>query len=115
MSNVSFSPIAVYMGILGQADPDATTETDLYTVPNGRCARAYVIITNRSVAGTVRISLGVDGESTSAKQYIAYNFALDANDSRASVEFMVSEGDIVRVYADSTDFSFTCTGTEQDL
>lgn len=106
--------MATIKGILGQAAPSATTETDLYTVPAAKNATVKVMATNRSTVGTVRISVGVDGAATDNTQYLAYDKQVQANDSLSTATFMLGSTDVVRVYASSANFSFTVTGIEQD-
>jgi len=106
--------MATVKGILGQAAPNATTEADLYTVPANKNATVKVICSNRDVATTVRISVGVNGASTAANQYLAYDKAIGDYESLSTASFMVGSTDVVRVYAGSANVSFTCTGIEQD-
>ena len=106
--------MATVIGILGQSAPGATTPADLYTVPSNKNATVRVICTNRSTAGTVRISVGIDGAATANGQYMAYDAAVAANETLTTATFMVGSTDVVRVYASSANFSFTCTGIEQD-
>ena len=106
--------MATVKGVLGQAAPGATSEADLYTVPASKNATIRVISTNRSTAGTVRISVGIDGAVTANEQYMAYDFAVGANETKSTTPFMVGSTDVVRVYASSANFSFSCVGIEQD-
>lgn len=106
--------MATVKGILGQAAPGATAEADLYTVPAAKNATVRVICTNRSTAGTVRVSVGVDGAVTDNTQYVAYDVAIGDNETLSTAPFMVGSTDVVRVYASSANFSFSCTGIEQD-
>jgi len=106
--------MATIKGILGQAAPSATTEADLYTVPAAKNATVKVMATNRSTSGTVRISVGVNGAATDNTQYLAYDKTVNDNEALSTATFMLGSGDVVRVYASSANFRFSCTGIEQD-
>jgi hypothetical protein len=101
-------------GILGQSAPAATTLTAAYTVPSAKHATARVLACNRSTATTFRIALSPAGAAIDNAHYVAYDQAIDANDSVSSVAFTVTETDVVRVYSDSGSVSFSVTGIEDD-
>ena len=101
-------------GILGQQAPSATTLTDLYTVPSGRNATVKVVIANRGVAATFRVSVAVAGAVDSSEQYVAYDKPISTNDTGVTAAIMIGSTDVVRVYASTSNLSFTCTGVEQD-
>lgn len=101
-------------GILGQSAPGATTLTTAYTVPSAKHATARVLVCNRSTATTFRIAVSPGGASIADAHYVAYDQALDANDSVSSVAFTVSASDVVRVYSVSGSVSFSVTGIEDD-
>ncbi|MCK5318029.1 MAG: hypothetical protein KAJ55_08945 [Anaerolineales bacterium] len=102
-------------GILGQANPLATTLTALYTVPAGKNATCRVIITNRTaMTESFRVSVAPDGAADSLEQYVAYDKGIAGNDAGTTIAFMVGGDDVVRVFASSANLSFTCTGIEQD-
>ena len=106
--------MATRKGVLGQAAPAGTTEADLYAVPAGKNATVKVVCCNRDTAGSVRVSVGVDGATTTDSQYVAYDAVVSGNETLVTASFMVGDADVVRVYASSANFSFTCTGIEQD-
>ncbi len=106
--------MATVKGILGQAAPAAVTEVDLYTVPAAKNATVKIVATNRASAATIRVSVGVDGEATATKQYIAFDNPINAVDTEATTTFMIGSTDVVRVFASTADISFTCTGIEED-
>lgn len=100
---------------LGQAAPNATTETDLYTVPGATsavCSSVYAC--NRSgTATTIRISVSVGGGATATKDYLYYDLPLNGNDSfTATVGLTLAAGDKVRVYAGTANVSFSLWGSE---
>jgi hypothetical protein len=106
--------MATVKGILGQAAPAGSVDTDLYEVPANKNATVKVIVANRSTAIPYRIWVAVNGAATSNKQYVAYDPTLEANDAVSTVSFMLGSGDVVRVRAGSSNVSFSCSGTEQD-
>lgn len=100
---------------LGQVAPDATTETVLYTTPDvAMTTVSSLVICNRGAsAGTVRVSVSVAGAATSNKDYLLYDKSVGANDYITLViGITIKEGDVVRVYASSGDFSFNLFGVE---
>lgn len=106
--------MATVYGMLGQAAPGAATPADIYTVPSAKHATAKVLVCNRGVADTFRISVAPGGAGTANAQYIAYDQVIDANDSAASVAFTVTATDVVRVYSTLGSLSFSVTGIEED-
>ena len=98
-------------GILGQSAPTAATWTDLYTCPANTIASMRVIISNRSASATsFRVAVSPNGEAIADKHWIAPGKPIAGNDTGATIAFIISSGDIVRVYATTADLSFTATG-----
>jgi hypothetical protein len=100
---------------LGQAAPSATTETDLYTVPDETMTTvSSLVVCNRAgTAGTVRVSVSVGGAATTDKDYLLYDKSVAANDYITLViGITIKESDVMRVYASSGDFSFNLFGVE---
>ncbi len=101
-------------GILGQAAPAATTLTDIYTVPATTVASLRVIITNRGINdASFRVAVSPNGAAIVDRHFIAFDKLMAANDAGSTIAFVVSSGDIVRVFAENADFSFTATGEER--
>lgn len=101
--------------VLGQSNPAATTETVLYKVPNNTSAVASsIIICNRAATqASFRVSIAVGGVTTSNKDYIYYNLLIGGNDTFiATIGVTLSTFDEVRVYATTTNFSFSLYGSE---
>jgi hypothetical protein len=101
-------------GDLGQVAPAATTLTTLYTVPSARRASITVLICNRGLATTVRVALSPSGASIANAQYMLYDFALAANASQSTFNFVAKATDVIRVYAGTADVSFHANGIEED-
>lgn len=101
--------------ILGQQAPNATTETDLYTVPSSTSAViSSIVVCNRGTsAGTFRISTSAAGGATANKDYIYYDLPIGANDTFvATMGISLATTDKIRVYASSANMSFSAYGVE---
>lgn len=105
--------------VLGQAAPDAITETALYTVPALTTAviSSFTVCNRSSTAvAAFRISVSVGGGATANKDYIYYDVQLAANDTFvATMGVTLGAGDIVRVYYSSdtaTSVTFQAFGAE---
>ena len=102
------------MSILGQVDTDATTDTDLYTVPAKKVATLRVFVVERAGGTpTFRIALRLAGASLANKQYIVYERALAANEEFQTKPFELGENDIVTVRASDGNISFNANGFEE--
>ena len=101
--------------VLGQSAPSATTDTTLYTVPaNTSTVASSISICNRSsTGGTFRLAIRPAGESIANKHYISYDTAVPGNDSiHLTMGMTMGNTDVVTVYANNSNFSFTLFGTE---
>lgn len=103
--------------VLGQANPAATTETTLYTVPaNTQTTVSSLTICNReNAAHTFRVSVSPGGGATSNEDYLYYDHSIAANDTiHITIGMTLGAGDIVRVYCDAQQLSFNLFGVESD-
>lgn len=102
--------------ILGQAAvATSATQVDLYTVPSStQAVVSSIVVANRdSAAATYRISCAVDGASIANSQYIAYDVTVGGNDSTIiTIGATLGDTDKIRVYASSTNLTFTAFGSE---
>lgn len=102
--------------VLAQSNPSATTETTLYTVPNGTSAVVSTVsICNQAgSSGTYRIAVRPAADaSTAAKHWIVYGATVAASDSiMLTLGMTLAAGDVVRVYASSANMSFAAFGSE---
>jgi len=102
--------------ILGQLESSATTFETLYTVPAATSTVVSSInICNRtSGAKAVRIAVRQAGDVIANKQYIAYDFAIAANDSVAlSLGLTLASTDVISVYANAgSSISWSLFGSE---
>jgi hypothetical protein len=70
-------------------------------------------VCNRGAEATFRVSVAVAGATDEPKQYIYYDVIIPANDTMsATVGLTLGETDEVRVYASTTDVSFSLFGVE---
>jgi hypothetical protein len=100
--------------VLGQSNPAATTATTLYTVPASTSTVVSTItVANLGTSGTYRIAIRPAGASLANQHYIAYDGALNANDTITwTLGITLATTDVVTVYASNTSFSFSAFGSE---
>lgn len=107
--------MATVYKILGQSNPALTSSVDLYTVPVGKSTVCSTLnIANLAATNaTFRISVVPSGSSLQAKNYLAYNTVVPANDSISlTIGMTLGQYDKVKVYASSISQSFNLFGTE---
>lgn len=75
--------MATIYKLLGQLDPAANADGDLYTVPAGATAiTSTLAIANRSATSkNYRVAIRPNGNTLSNVHYIAYDIPLNRNDS----------------------------------
>lgn len=101
--------------VLGQANPVATTLTDLYTVPaNTSTTVSTLVVANRAATETrFRISVAIANAANDDKQYIFYDQLIDGNSSfTATIGMTLAATDRIRVYATLATLSFSAFGVE---
>lgn len=101
--------------VLGQLSPAATTLTDLYTVPalTMVTVSSFVVCNQNGGAGSFRMSVAVGGAADNVKQYLFYDAPISGNGTVSAVlGITLGAGDVVRVYASATGFSFNLFGVE---
>jgi hypothetical protein len=107
--------MATTLKVLGQSKPGAATLTDTYTVPGAtQAVCSSIIATNQSATPTaIRVSVAVAGAADTAKQYIAYDVPIGANET-VTIVVGVSLGaaDVIRCYCTLATVSFNVFGQE---
>lgn len=101
--------------VLGQAAPNATTNTDVYTVPSATEAIiSTMTVANRgTAAATYRIAVRPGGASISNVHYIAYDADIGGNDTVAlTLGLTADAADVFTVYASNADLTFGIFGSE---
>jgi hypothetical protein len=101
--------------VLGQSNPSATTNTNLYTVPAQKSAvLSSIVVTNQSgSSGSYRVAIRPNGEVLAAKHYIAYDRTIAGNATEThTIGVTMDAADIVTIYASSATMSFNAFGVE---
>lgn len=102
--------------VLGQSNPLAATLTDAYTVPAAtQVVGSSIVVANRSATPTAfRISVAIGGAADDNKQYLAYDTAIAANESKSfTVGFTLAATDKIRVFATLATLAFNIFGVEK--
>lgn len=101
--------------VLGQSAPDATTNTDLYTVPADTSAViSTLVVANRtSTTASYRIAIRPNGATLANLHYIAFDVAVGANDSTTlTLGLTLDAADVITVRGSTADLSFSAFGSE---
>ncbi len=100
-------------GPLGQSNDGASLD-DLYTVPSATSAIVFVEAVNSgSVARTIRIMHAPGGAADNADHRKVYDYSIPANDNYPHPKpLYMATTDVLRVFASSTDVTFTADGVE---
>lgn len=107
--------MAVTYKVLGQANPSATTNTALYTVGAGKSATvsSITVCNQGATTATYRVAVRVNGETIGAKNYLAYDVSIPANNTDAlTLGVTLGAADVITVYASNTNLSFSAFGSE---
>ena len=103
---------------MGQVNPSATTETQLYLVPASTSAvvSTITICNQTSSAATYRIAVVKSGGATSpaaALSWIVYGATVAGTDTTAlTLGITLATGDQIRVYSSSANLSFNAFGSQ---
>lgn len=102
--------------ILGQSNPSATTETELYATPSltSSVVSTIAIANQAASAATYRIAVRPAADaSTTAKHWIVYGATVGANDTTMlTLGITLAASDTIRVYASTGTLSFSVFGSE---
>lgn len=103
--------------VLAQANPAATTNTDVYTVPNGYTAviTGFTLTTTSTITNReAHLAIRPDGETLATKHYVLYRYTVRLGDQHLyTVNWPLGSGDVVTLYADASDVALTLFGTEE--
>jgi hypothetical protein len=73
-----------------------------------------VIVTNRvATDSSFRVAASKDGDAIADLHHLATDKAIAKNDTGSTIGFVVSSGDVVRVWSGNGSLSFTATGEER--
>ncbi|MBE7561231.1 MAG: hypothetical protein KJ058_18140 [Thermoanaerobaculia bacterium] len=101
--------------VLGQSNPAASTDTDLYTVPasTSTVVSSIIVCNTGSTTATVRVFVAVGGAAVATKQYVAYDLSVAPYET---VEFTngitLAATDKLRVRASTANVAFQAFGQE---
>lgn len=100
--------------VLGQSNPSASTNVDLYTVPSGtQTVVSTIVVAALDSSGTYRIAVRPSGASISNQHYICYDAQLNANDSISwTLGITLSATDVITVRSSNGSFAFSAFGSE---
>ena len=107
--------MAITYKVLGQSNPSANTNIDLYTVPaNTSSVCSTLVICNQAAsAATFRVAVRPAGASIATQHYTSYDTNLNANDSiTVTIGITLATTDVVTVRANTTTVSFNLFGSE---
>lgn len=106
--------MAINYKVLGQVNPSASGLTTLYTVPSAtQTICSTLSVCNTSTATTFRLAVRPSGEAIATKHYIAYDSAINSNDSiMLNLGMSLNATDVVSVYSPSSSLSFNLFGSE---
>lgn len=107
--------MAITYKVLGQSNPTANTNTDLYTVPSttSTVCSTLVICNQANTAATFRVAIRPAGAAVASQHYISYDTNLNANDSiTMTIGMTLATTDIVTIRASTGTVSFNLFGSE---
>lgn len=100
--------------ILGQSNPAATTQTQVYLVPAATSAVvSTIVICNIDTVATYRISIIPSGQTLANRHYIVYDGILNQGESIfLTIGATLAAGDNIEVFASTANVSFSVFGSE---
>ena len=107
--------MAITYKVLGQSNPTANTNTDLYTVPSttSTVCSTLVICNQANTAATFRVAIRPAGAAVASQHYISYDSNLNANDSiTMTIGMTLATTDKITVRASTGTVSFNLFGSE---
>jgi hypothetical protein len=102
--------------VLGQVNPAATSEENLYTVPaDTQAVVSSIAITNQAASSaTFRIAIRPSADATTtAKHYLVYGTTVGAADTVVlTIGVTMAASDKIRVFGSTATLSFSAFGSE---
>lgn len=100
--------------VLGQSNPAAATNTDLYTVPSlTETVVSTITVANLGTSGTFRIAVRPAGATIANQHYVAYDVAVNANDTITfTLGVTLQATDVITVRGSNAFFAFQAFGSE---
>lgn len=107
--------MAITYKVLGQSNPSANTNTDLYTVPSATSTvcSTLVICNQAASAATFRVAVRPAGAAIASQHYISYDSSINANDTiTLTIGITLAATDVVTIRANTATCSFSLFGSE---
>lgn len=99
--------------VLGQTFPLSSTLTTLYTAPSQVVVSSLSVCNQASSATSFRVAVRPGAEAINQKHYVAYDTAVNANDTVfLTLGMTLSGSDVISVFATTSSLSFNLFGTE---
>lgn len=100
--------------VLGQANPAATTNTTLYTVPASTSTVVSTLsITNLGVSTTFRIAIRPAGATLANLHYIVFDSSINAGQSvYLTLGISLAATDVITVFSGTANLAFSLFGSE---
>lgn len=100
--------------VLGQALPNSTTNTDLYTVPAATSAVCSTLtVCNTGASTTFRVAIRPAGATLSTEHYIVYESNINQYDTVfLTLGITLAATDVVTVYTSLNTLAFSLFGSE---
>ena len=101
--------------VLGQSNPAASTDSDLYTVPAANAAVVSTIsVCNLGAASTTfNIAVRPSGANIANVQYVAYNTVVSSNDTiYLTIGATMQANSVITVQAATANVAFSAFGSE---
>jgi hypothetical protein len=101
--------------VLGQSNPGANADNDVYTVPAATAAivSTLSICNQGTTQATFRVAVRPAGAAIAAKHYLSYDTPIDGNDSvLMTLGITLAATDVITVRANSASISFNAFGSE---
>lgn len=100
--------------VLGQANPAATTNTTLYTVPASTSTVVSTLsITNLGVSTTFRVAIRPAGATLANLHYIVFDSSINAGQSvYLTLGISLAATDVITVFSGTANLAFSLFGSE---
>lgn len=104
--------MATYL-VLGQSNPSASTNTNLFTAPSTAIVSTIVVCNTGTSDTTFNIAIRPAGMTLTTQNYIASGAAIGASQTLAmTLGIGLAATDVVTVYAGNGNVSFSAFGVE---
>lgn len=100
--------------VLGQINPSAATQANLYIVPGATSTVCSTLaVCNQGATTTFRVAVQPSGATLTSAMYLAYEASINTNDSIfLTLGVTLATTDVISVYANTANVSFSLFGSE---